>query len=122
MDIAVAIVIGLVAGIGAGLAGIGGGVVIVPALVFLLGFEQHIAQGTSLLAIVFTATSGTITNRRNGNVDLRVALTIGALGAVAAFLSARGADLVDADVLRRLFGALIVFSGTRMLVQSLRSK
>ena len=121
MEIVVAALIGLVAGIGAGLAGIGGGVVIVPALVFLLDFAQHIAQGTSLLAIVFTAISGTLVNRRNGNVDLRVALTIGAFGAIAGFLAARAANLLDGETLRTLFGILIVFSGTRMLFQTLRS-
>ena len=120
MDIAIAILIGLVAGVGAGLAGIGGGVVIVPAAVFILGFPQHLAQGTSLLAIVFTATAGTMVNRRNRNVDVRLALAIGAIGAVAAFVAAQVANLLEGETLRRLFGVLVLVSGVRMLLRSIR--
>ncbi|MEX2278697.1 MAG: sulfite exporter TauE/SafE family protein [Acidimicrobiia bacterium] len=122
LDVAVAAIIGLIAGVASGLAGIGGGVVMVPAMVFLLDFPQHLAQGTSLLAIVFTSAAGTVVNRRNANVDVRMALTIGAIGAVAAFVSALLANLVDGDLLRQLFGALVLVSGVRMLIQSLRSE
>ncbi|MEX0757183.1 MAG: sulfite exporter TauE/SafE family protein [Acidimicrobiia bacterium] len=122
LDVAVAAIIGLIAGVASGLAGIGGGVVMVPAMVFLLDFPQHLAQGTSLLAIVFTSAAGTVVNRRNANVDVRMALTIGAIGAVVAFVSARLANLVDGDLLRQLFGALVLVSGVRMLIQSLRSE
>jgi hypothetical protein len=121
VEIIVGALIGLVAGVASGLAGIGGGVIMVPAMVFLLDFPQHLAQGTSLLAIVFTATAGTVVNRRNENVDVRLALIIGAIGAVAAFGSARLANLVDADLLRRLFGAFVLLAGFRMLVQTLRA-
>ena len=113
--------IGLVAGVASGLAGIGGGVVMVPAMVFFLDFPQHLAQGTSLLAIIFTATAGTAVNRRNDNVDVRLALIIGAIGALAAFGAARVANLVDAGLLRKLFGAFVLFAGVRMLVQTVRA-
>lgn len=122
LDVAVGALIGLVAGIASGLAGVGGGIVMVPAMVFLLGFEQHLAQGTSLLAIVFTATAGTVVNRRNANVDVRLALTLGAIGAVAAFAAARVANLVDADLLRRLFGIFVLFAGIRMIIQTIRDR
>jgi uncharacterized membrane protein YfcA len=121
VEIVVGALIGLVAGVASGLAGIGGGVIMVPAMVFLLDFPQHLAQGTSLLAIVFTATAGTVVNRRNENVDVRLALIIGAIGAAAAFGAARLANLVDADLLGRLFGAFVLLAGFRMLVQTLRA-
>lgn len=120
VDALLGIGIGLVAGLASGLAGIGGGVVMVPAMVFLMGFEQHIAQGTSLLAIVFTSISGTVVNRRNEHVDVRNALLIGGIGALVAFGAARFANTVDADLLRRLFGGLILFSGARMLYQTVK--
>src|SRR5690606_12524991 len=57
--------IGLDAGIASGVAGIGGGVIMVPAMVFLLGVSQHTAEGTSLVAILFAALAGTRVNLRN---------------------------------------------------------
>lgn len=121
VDALVGIAIGVLAGLASGLAGIGGGVVMVPAMVFLMGFEQHIAQGTALLAIVFTSISGTVVNRRNEHVDVRNALLIGGIGAIVAFGAARFANTVDADLLRQLFGGLILFSGARMLYQTLKN-
>jgi uncharacterized membrane protein YfcA len=115
------VLIGLFAGVASGLAGIGGGVIMVPAMVFMLDFPQHLAQGTSLLAIVFTSIAGTVVNRRNAHVDVRNALLIGGIGAAAAFGAARLANQVDAELLRRLFGGLILFSGVRMLAQTLRA-
>ena len=68
--ILVALGIGLVSGFFAGVAGVGGGVIIVPATVLLLGFSQHEAQGTSLLAIILTSIAATIINRKNRRVSL----------------------------------------------------
>jgi uncharacterized protein len=122
LEVVIGALIGVLAGVASGLAGIGGGLIMVPAMVFVLDFPQHLAQGTSLLAMVFTSVAGTTVNRRNRNVDVRLALTIGVIGAVAAFLAARFANTVDADVLRRLFGGLVLFSGLRMVTQSLRRR
>lgn len=121
-DIIIAVLVGLTAGLASGIAGIGGGVIMVPGLVFLLGTPQHLAQGSSLLAIVLTAASATRVNLRNQRVDLRSALTIGITGAVVAFLAARLASTIDADDLRRSFGALLVFSGTRMALRTWRER
>lgn len=121
LEVVIGAVIGLIAGIASGLAGIGGGVIMVPSMVFLLDFPQHLAQGTSLLAIVFTSAAGTVVNRRNTNVDVRLALTIGGIGAVAAFAAARLANLVDAGLMRQLFGGFVLVAGIRMLIQTLRS-
>ncbi|MFO7549488.1 MAG: sulfite exporter TauE/SafE family protein [Acidimicrobiia bacterium] len=112
-----AVVIGLVAGVASGLAGVGGGVVMVPAMTELLGMEQAVAQGTSLLAILFTSVSGTVANVRNRRVHLPTALLIGVSGAAAAWLGARAALALDPALLRRLFGLLVLFSGGRMLWQ-----
>ena len=57
IDFLGALVIGLTAGVASGVAGIGGGVIMVPGMVFILSMDQHIAQGTSLLAIIFTTIS-----------------------------------------------------------------
>lgn len=120
MDLVVAVTTGFVAGVAAGVAGIGGGVVIVPALVFLLGFDQHTAEGTSLVAIVFSAMAGTRVHLGNARVDLRQGLILGAAGAVAAPVAAHLALTLDADTLQRFFGVLVVYAGSRMGWRSLR--
>lgn len=114
--------VGLFAGVASGLAGVGGGVILVPAMVYLLDVPQYAAQGTSALAILFTAASGTFVNIRNRRVDLRSAAVVGIAGVVTAFLGARLAVGIDADVLRRLFGLLVVVSGARMAVDGWREK
>ena len=90
MEVALAAVIGLVAGVASGVAGIGGGIIMIPAMVFLLGMEQHLAQGTSTLAILFTAVAGTVVNVRNRRVDLKSALVVGLGGSAAAFFASSG--------------------------------
>jgi uncharacterized protein len=121
MTTLVAVLIGLVAGVASGLAGVGGGVVMVPAMTEVLGIDQALAQGTSLLAILFTSVSGTVANVRNRRVHLPTALLIGASGAAAAWLGARAALALDPALLRRLFGLLVLFSGGRMAWQEWRS-
>ena len=112
---AVAAGIGLVAGFFAGLAGIGGGVVIVPSSVLLLDLAQHEAQGTSLVAIVFTAIAGTMVNRRNRRVRLQDGLIAGMGGVVGSVLGSRIALAVEGRTLSMLFGFLVLFVALRSL-------
>lgn len=119
-QVAIAVTIGLVAGFFAGLAGIGGGVVIVPSTVLLLGLDQHEAQGTSLLAIVFTATAGTLVNLRNRRVRLGDGLVVGAGGVVGSFAGSRLALEIDGRTLSLVFGFLVVFVALRSLYRTLR--
>lgn len=117
MNVIVAIGIGLVAGVASGVAGIGGGVIMVPAMVALLGTAQHTAEGTSLLAILFTGVAGTVVNQRNRRVDLRAALTLGVVGALAAPFGAVVAQGLPADTLRRVFGVFVLLTAARMFWQ-----
>ena len=111
--------IGLTSGFFAGVAGIGGGVVIVPATVLLLGFSQHEAQGTSLFAIILTAAAATLINRRNRRVSLREALLIGAVGAAASVAASRLALGTDGQLLSALFGAFAVLVALRTLYREM---
>jgi uncharacterized membrane protein YfcA len=80
------VLIGLVAGLFSALFGVGGGIVIVPLLILLLGFEERLATGTSLAAIGITALAGTILYAFEGHVDVAHAALVGlpaAAGAVA---------------------------------------
>ena len=118
----IAVGIGLVSGFLAGVAGVGGGIVIVPATVLLLGFTQHVAQGTSLLAIILTSIAATIINRKNRRVRLREAVTVGAGGVIGAVLAAVAALGVDGRVLSALFGVLAVLVAARTLYQAYASE
>jgi uncharacterized membrane protein YfcA len=115
LDIAGFVALGLIAGALASLLGIGGGLVIVPVLVTLFAFQQHLAQGTSLAVIVPTAAVGTITHARAGRVAVRVALLLGAGGVLGGFLGGRAALSLDAPLLRRLFAVLLVITAVQML-------
>ena len=113
--VATGLAIGVVAGIGSGLLGIGGGAVMVPAMVVLLGLSQHVAQGTSLLVIIPTAVSGSITHFRMGNVHLRKAAWLSAGGVLGAVAGAFAALATPDEVLRLLFGGYLAFTGMTML-------
>jgi hypothetical protein len=115
-DIALLLGIGLSAGILAGLLGIGGGVLIVPAMVLLAGFDQHVAQGTSLLVIIPAAVAGSWTHHRHGRLVLRDATALAAGGVVGALLGSLTALSLDEGILRRLFAVLLVLVAIRMLV------
>jgi uncharacterized protein len=115
MRLVAGVIIGLIAGIASGVAGVGGGVIMVPAMTAFLGVPQHLAQGTSLVAILFTSVSATVVNLRNGRVDLKMAAVIGVTGAVAAQAGSRLALATDQGVLQRVFGVLVLYSALRML-------
>lgn len=121
-QIAIALGIGLIAGFFAGLAGIGGGVVVVPASVILLGLDQHEAQGTSLVAIVFTSLAGTLVNLRNQRVRPVDGLLAGAGGVVGSLLGSRIALGIDGRTLSFVFGVLVLFVALRSLYRTLRPR
>jgi uncharacterized membrane protein YfcA len=107
MTYLLAVVLGLAAGLLAGLFGVGGGIVFVPALI-ALGLDHHQAIGTSLLAIVPTVLVGTWSQSRYGNVRWRAALVLGLAAAVTAQGGAALAESLSDATLRRLFAGLLV--------------
>jgi hypothetical protein len=108
------ILTGLVAGTLAALLGVGGGIVYVPALVVLFGFDQHLAQGTSLAAIVPTTLVASIRHARHGRVDWRLVIPL-AIGGVAGGVFGAGFALdLAPESLRRLFVGLLVVVSVRM--------
>lgn len=119
---AVGVAIGMVAGFFAGLAGIGGGVVIVPSSVLLLGLAQHEAQGTSLVAIVFTSVAATLVNWSNERVLLRDGLIAGLGGVVGSVLGSRAALAIEGRTLSLIFGFLILFVALRTIYQTWRTR
>lgn len=120
-QLAIGLGIGATAGFFAGLAGIGGGVVIVPASVLLLGLSQHEAQGTSLAAIVLTAAAGTVVNFRNQRVRLQDGLVVGVGGIAGSLVGSRLALAIEGRALSLVFGFLILFVAIRSLYRTVRA-
>ena len=114
LEIIALIVLGLFAGAIAASLGLGGGIIFVPALVVLFGFDQHIAQGTSLAVIFPTAIVATIAHTRRGNVRWHLAVPIGIAGIIGAVFGAQVALRLDPDLLRRMFGAFLLLLAARM--------
>ncbi|HEU4807263.1 MAG TPA: sulfite exporter TauE/SafE family protein [Homoserinimonas sp.] len=109
--------IGAVAGLLSGLFGVGGGVLIVPALVLLLGLQQRIAHGTSLAAVVPISIVGASAYLLHGSVDLRVAGLM-MIGTVAgAFWGTRLLAWLPDGILRWLFIAFMFFVAVRMFLE-----
>ena len=104
-------IIGLLMGVLSGLA-LGGGTLLVPALVILMSTPQHTAQGICLAAFIPTAIVAVATHLKQRNVKLKLTLylSIGAL--LGAFLGATLANHVDAPLLRKIFGVFLVLMGT----------
>ena len=117
----IALGIGVVAGFFAGLAGIGGGVVIVPSSVLLLGLDQHEAQGTSLVAIVFTAVAGSIVNFKNRRIRPMDGLLAGMGGVVGSLIGSQLALGVEGSTLSLIFGLVVIFIAVRSLYRAYRS-
>jgi uncharacterized membrane protein YfcA len=115
--LAIALVaVGLASGTVAGLLGVGGGIVIIPVLIVLFGVPDPVAKGTSLLVIIPTAMSGTVVNRRRGNVDLRTAAAVGLLGAGAAFGGSKLATHLGAHLSSVLFAILLLVVAVRLFL------
>ncbi|WP_175953587.1 sulfite exporter TauE/SafE family protein [Schaalia sp. Marseille-Q2122] len=100
--------VGLVSGVFAGLVGVGGGGIIVPGLEIVVGAGDLIARGTSLLAMIPTALSGTYSNLKHGLVDLPVGLIIGAAAASTTPLGLWAANAVSPRTGSYLFGVFLV--------------
>jgi uncharacterized membrane protein YfcA len=115
-----AVVIGLAAGIIAGLLGVGGGVLFVPGLVFFVGLDQHHAEATSLLAIVPVALVGTYRQDRYGNVRRADALALGMLSLAGAAGGVALANRLSGTVLRDAFAALMVIVAAQLVHRTLR--
>lgn len=107
MTYVLAVVLGLAAGVLAGMFGVGGGVLFVPTLV-ALGLDHHDATGTSLLAIVPTAVVGTWRQSRYGNVRWRAGVVLGLAAAASAQGGVALAEALSDATLRRLFAGLLV--------------
>jgi uncharacterized membrane protein YfcA len=113
------LVLGLAAGVLAGLFGVGGGILFVPTLV-LLGLGQLEAQATSLLAILPTVLAGAWNQRRYGNLRIGTAAVVGFASIAGVEVGARIAIALPEDALRRMFGVLLLAVAAQLVWRARR--
>jgi uncharacterized membrane protein YfcA len=109
-------VLGVASGILAGLMGVGGGIVIVPALLLEWGLSAPVAKGTSLVVIIGTALVATVQNARKQNAALGLAARIGLVGASTSFAGALVATHLEGQLANDLFAALLIAVAVRLLL------
>jgi uncharacterized membrane protein YfcA len=111
VDVVAAILIGFAAGVSSGMLGVGGGIIFVPGLVFVLGLSQLSAESTSLLAIVPVALAGAWRQRGYGNVRLRDGLILGALSPLGVLGGTELSNVLSERALELSFAAVqVVFA------------
>ena len=113
-------VLGLAAGVLAGLFGVGGGILFVPTLTLVLGLTQLHAEASSLLAILPTAAAGAWRQRRYGNVRWRPALVLGLAAIAGVEAGVQIAEALPEYALRRLFGLLMLGVAAQLAWRTLR--
>ncbi len=117
------VVIGLFAGLTAGLFGVGGGILVVPALIYLLGFSPQKATGTSLAILLPPVGLGAVLEYyRHGNVDIRSAIIVAAMLFAGAWVGASFANQLDHVKMKLIFGSFVVFVGIYTIIEALIEK
>jgi uncharacterized protein len=115
--------IGLVSGVASGLFGIGGGILIIPALVYLAGFSQHQATGTSLAILLPpVGLAAVLEYYRHGNVDIKSGLIVAGALFIGAWIGAMLADHVSSHHLKLSFGVFVTVLGVYLVVNSLSNQ
>jgi len=112
--IALAIIIGVAAGVLSGLFGIGGGILLVPVLALVLGLDQVDAEATSLLAIIPVAAVGAWRQQGYGNLDVRTGLIVGVFAALSAIVGVALVNVLPVEAVRYAFGALMLYVAWRL--------
>jgi hypothetical protein len=114
--ITILIIIGLMAGVLSGLIGVGGGIIIVPCLIFFLGFSQHEAQGTSLGLLLLPVGILAVMNYYNkGYIDIKVVLIMSLAFVVGGFLGSKLSLVISEMALKRIFAVILFYTAFKML-------
>jgi uncharacterized protein len=112
----VLIVIGIITGFTAGMLGIGGAIIMIPALVFFLGFSQQMAQGTSLAVMLPPVGILAAYNYyKAGNVNIKFALILAACFLIGSYFGSKYALTLPQAALKKIFGVLLLLVALKML-------
>jgi hypothetical protein len=114
----VALALAVLIGVSLGTLGSGGSIITMPVLVYVARIPTHTAVGMSLVIVGTTAAVGSYLQSRTGGFDRRSAVIFAATGMAGAFVGARLTHLVSGDVLMRIFAALMLLAGWRMVARN----
>jgi uncharacterized membrane protein YfcA len=110
------LLIGLAAGILSGLVGVGGGLIVVPALIFFLGYSQHQAQGTSLGLLLLPVGILAVINYYNkGQIDVKVVAVMSIAFVLGGWLGSRLALRLPEDTVKKIFAIFLFYSAFKLL-------
>ncbi|MBU8891199.1 MAG: sulfite exporter TauE/SafE family protein [Bacteroidales bacterium] len=116
-EIIILIIIGFIAGIAGGTLGLGGGIIIVPALIFILGFTQHQAQGTSLAVLLFpVGILGVLNYNKNGYVNFKFAIILIIAFVLGSYLGSIISVNLPAKTLKKVFGIFLLLISLKMII------
>ncbi len=115
--VGVLIIIGLLAGILSGFVGVGGGIIMVPAMIWLLGYDQHQAQGTSLAVLMFPVVLLAVRNYwKQGMIDWKIVIVIAVAFVAGGYFGSKGALALPADTVKRVFGVIMLFVAIKLIL------
>lgn len=115
--IAMLVIVGLLAGMLSGFVGVGGGVIMVPALIWLLHYSQHQAQGTSLAVLMLPVVFLAVRNYwKEGMIDWKVVGVIAVAFVAGGYLGSKGALALPADTVKRIFGVVLLFVAIKLIL------
>lgn len=114
-NLIILIIVGILSGLLSGMFGVGGAIIVIPALVFILGLSQHEAQGTSLAFMLPpVGILATWNYWKEGHVNWKIALVLSLTFVVGAYLGSHFSVNISDRMLRRLFAVLLVFIALKM--------
>lgn len=116
MELFLAVVIGSIAGVAGGFFGIGGAVLIIPLLIGVFGFEQHLAQGTSVMALLPPiGLLAVMKYYQQGNVQVAIGLLVALGFFFGGFVGAHYAHKLHPEMMRKAFGFFLLFVSIKMI-------
>ena len=109
--------VGLLAGVLSGMVGVGGGIIIVPALVYFLSMTQHQAQGTSLAVLLLPVGIFAVFNYyKAGHVDIKSTLIIASTFLIGGFIGSKIAIAIDQNTVKKIFGVILLLVAFKMIL------
>ena len=118
LDLGLLVALGLVAGVLSAVCGVGGGIVVVPALLWLRGMDVKLAVGTSLAYIIPTAAWGAIRKTPVGQVDWKVAAVLGVGGILGATVGVWAANELPAAWIKRIFAVVLLAVAAKLFTEA----
>jgi uncharacterized membrane protein YfcA len=110
-------ILGFITGLINGVFGSGGGMIIVPALVFILGLKDYKAHATAISIILPISIISTIVYFFNNSIPLKISFLVMLGGLVGSFIGAKILNKIPAKILRKVFGCIIIYTAVRMILK-----